>query len=83
LDPSGDSNLDAALANFLNSTSERDRDALIAFGPRALDRALYVLAHGSDEKPLISGLSVSGRAIADSWGIVIAALRRAFPEKDH
>jgi HEAT repeat protein len=81
VDFSGAADMDAALANFLNSTSEDDRDALIAFGPRALDRALEVFAHGSDLNPLISGLTVSGRATADAWGIVIAALGRAFPEE--
>jgi HEAT repeat protein len=81
VDSVGDSDMDAALASFLNSTSEGDRDALVAFGPRALDRALEVFAHGSDLKPWISGLTVSGRAIADAWGIVIAALSRAFPEE--
>lgn len=73
--------MDAALANFLNSTSEDDRDALVAFGPVALDRALEVFARGSDFKPLIPGLTVNGRALADAWGIVITALGRAFPEK--
>jgi HEAT repeat protein len=73
--------MDAALASFLNSTSEGDRDALVAFGPRALDRALEVFGHGSDLKPLISGLTVNGRAIADAWGIVLAALGRAFPQE--
>lgn len=81
MDFSADSDMDAALASFLNSTSEADRDALVALGPRALDRALEVFAHGSDLKPLISGLKVNGRAIADAWGIVIAALGRAFPEE--
>jgi hypothetical protein len=73
--------MDAALARFLNSTSEGDSEALVAFGPRALHRALEVFARGSDQKTSIARLPAEGRAIADAWGIVIAALGRAFPEE--